>query len=121
MRQIVALILPRLCLLIPRTGGRLIEAGDEEFLRLQFDDSMFNLHDLVALTVSHSPVPVIIVFTQYDLLCDQITYDLTRSGQLKDMNATQRKERIEEESDKYFNENCVKPLQKIAHRPKRLK
>ena len=31
----------RLCLLIPRTRGRLIESGDEEFLKLQFGDSMF--------------------------------------------------------------------------------
>ena len=31
----------RFCLLIPRTGGRLIESGDEEFLKLEFGDSMF--------------------------------------------------------------------------------
>ena len=31
----------RLCVLIPRTGGRLIESGDEEFLKLEFGDSMF--------------------------------------------------------------------------------
>jgi hypothetical protein len=31
----------RLCLLIPRAGGRLIESGDEEFLKLPFGDSMF--------------------------------------------------------------------------------
>ena len=31
----------RLCLLIPRARGRLIESGDEEFLKLQFGDSMF--------------------------------------------------------------------------------
>jgi hypothetical protein len=56
-----------------------------------------------------------------DLLYDQIAFDLSRSGKLKDMDAAQQKQRIEEESDKYFNENCVKPLEKIAHRPKRLK
>jgi hypothetical protein len=53
-RQNLALILPRLCLLIPRTGDRLIEAGDEEFLKLQFDNSMFKLHVLLVLIVSHS-------------------------------------------------------------------
>ena len=37
------------------------------------------------------------------------------------MDPVQKKQRIKEESDKYFQENCVKQLESIAHKPKRLK
>jgi len=112
----------RLCLLIPRTRGRLIESGDEEFLKLQFGDSMFCASVcFCVMTSTWSLVPVVIVFTQYDQLCDQIDYDLTRSGRLKGMNPEQQKQQIKEEADKYFQENCVKQLRSIAHKPKRLK
>jgi hypothetical protein len=112
----------RLCLLIPRTGGRLIESGDEEFLKLDFGDSMFCASVcFCAIALTRSLVPVVIVFTKYDRLCDQINYDLNRSGQLKGMNLKQQKQQIMEEADKYFQENCVKQLKSIAHKPKRLK
>ena len=37
------------------------------------------------------------------------------------MNPEQQKQQIKEEADKYFQENCVKQLRSIAHKPKRLK
>jgi hypothetical protein len=37
------------------------------------------------------------------------------------LNPAQQEQRIKEESRKYFEENCVKPLERIANRPKRLK
>lgn len=68
-------------------------------------------------------VPVVIVFTQYDRLYDQFSYDLAKSGELKNKDKEQRNQRIEKESDKYFLENCVKQLEKIdhRHRPKQMK
>jgi hypothetical protein len=109
----------RLCLLIPRTRGRLIESGDEEFLKLKFGDSMF-CASVCVITLTLFLVPVVIVFTQYDQLCDQIDYDLTRTKKLKGMNPEQQKRRIKEEADRYFQENCVKQLKSITHKPKRL-
>jgi len=112
----------RLCLLIPRARGRLIESGDEEFLKLPFGDSTFRTSVcFCVITSAWSLVPVVIVFTQYDQLCNQIDYDLNRSRQLEGMNPEQQKHRIREESDRYLKENCVKQLESIAHKPKRLK
>ncbi|KJA17892.1 hypothetical protein HYPSUDRAFT_205864 [Hypholoma sublateritium FD-334 SS-4] len=95
-----------LCIQIPRTGGRLIEAGDEEFLKLPFGD-----------------LPVVIVFTQYDKLINQFHYNLAPSKEFNAKNPEEKKRQIEEESRRYFQARCVEPLEKIhdEHRPKRLK
>jgi len=57
-----------LCIQIPPAGGRLIETGDEELLKLNLGD-----------------VPIVIVFTQYDSLCEQILYQLAMKKELQDM------------------------------------
>ncbi|KIM44169.1 hypothetical protein M413DRAFT_443207 [Hebeloma cylindrosporum] len=93
-----------LCIQIPHVDGRLIETGDEEFLKLPFDD-----------------LPVVIVFTQYDRLYHQFSYDLARSGELQNKTAEERNERIEQESERYFQKNCIEQLKSIKHQPKRMK
>lgn len=119
-----SLMCDRLCIQIPHVGGRLIETGDEEFLKLPFDDSASSAVCqllFVIFILSSTLVPVVIVFTQYDRLYDQFSYDLAKSGELNTEDTGQRKRRIEEESDKYFHEKCVQQLDKLDHPPKRMK
>ncbi|KAJ8581725.1 hypothetical protein M405DRAFT_604000 [Rhizopogon salebrosus TDB-379] len=52
-----------LCIQTPSTGGRLLETGTEDFLKLKCGGQLGN-------------VPVIVVFTQYDKLVDQVDYEL---------------------------------------------
>jgi len=69
--------------------------------------------------VSWSLVPVVIVFTQYDRLYNQFSYDLAE--ELRNKDSMQRKERIEQESERYFHKNCIEQLKHIKYHPKRMK
>jgi hypothetical protein len=57
-------------------------------------------------------VPVVIVFTQYDLLHDYIHYKLG-AAVLKTLNPHQQEERVEKEADDYFKRECVDKLQNL--------
>ncbi|TDL28285.1 hypothetical protein BD410DRAFT_834410 [Rickenella mellea] len=91
-----------LCIRIPHAGGRLIEVGDEEFLKLDFGD-----------------VPVIVVFTQYDVLYKYTRYQMG-SAKLGSLDEKQRKVLVEQETEKYFKSECVDRLNRLSHRPKKL-
>ena len=115
---------PRLCVqILHLIDGRLLEAGDEEFLKLPFDNRVCTAHQYVLFTPNFfwSLVPVVIVFTQYDKLYKQFFYKLTQSRELANKDPAEKKRRIMEESDRYFKENCINQLDKISNRPKGLK
>jgi hypothetical protein len=65
-------------------------------------------------------VPVVIVFTQYDLLYDYIHFKLG-AAVLKTLDARQQEERVEEEAEKYFNKECVEKLKTLRHGSRKLK
>ncbi|KAJ6533507.1 hypothetical protein B0H19DRAFT_1186083 [Mycena capillaripes] len=83
-----------LCIQVPYAGGRVFEKGDEEFLEL----------------ASAIKVPVVVVFTQFDMLVDSMFQDL-------DLPDDAPEDTIEklcvEKAEEKFQELCVKPLQKI--------
>jgi len=82
------------CIKIPRTGGRVFEVGDEKFLKLDFK------------------VPVIIVFTQYDLLYNQTEYSMN-PAHLEGKKDYEIRSITEEETKKIFQKSCLDPLARV--------
>ncbi|KAG9225359.1 hypothetical protein CCMSSC00406_0006254 [Pleurotus cornucopiae] len=81
-----------LCTEIPSAGGRSFEYGDEVFLRQQIEH-----------------VPVIVVFTKYDLLVRSKDYDLDDR-----VDPEERQSIIMEQAESAFHEMCVQPLLEIS-------
>ncbi|KDQ53797.1 hypothetical protein JAAARDRAFT_209811 [Jaapia argillacea MUCL 33604] len=81
-----------LCIAVPRSGGRLFETGTEELLRLGQD-----------------ALPIVIVFTKFDMLLLQQRNQLR--GKLP-------KEQIapaaEKEGERFFQDHCKGPLARLA-------
>jgi hypothetical protein len=106
----------RLCLETPRAGGRLMETGTEDFLKLRRDGRLGN-----STLISISPcrptyplvkVPVIVVFTKYDGLINQFDYDLGPSG--GGLNDHAIKQLVEGRAGTKLRETCVRPVQLFA-------
>ncbi|KAL4261076.1 G domain-containing protein [Pleurotus pulmonarius] len=85
-----------LCTEIPSAGGRSFEYGDEVFLRQQIEH-----------------VPVIVVFTKYDLLVRSKDYDLDDRIGLA-MEPEERQNLIMQQAESAFREMCVQPLLEIS-------
>ncbi|OJA14000.1 hypothetical protein AZE42_07012, partial [Rhizopogon vesiculosus] len=73
-----------LCLEIPHASGRLLETGTEQFLALKREGKL-------------GDIPIVIVFTKYDVLVEQVDYDMGPS--LNGLSEDDIKERIKKGSD----------------------
>ncbi|OAX40246.1 hypothetical protein K503DRAFT_768752 [Rhizopogon vinicolor AM-OR11-026] len=88
-----------LCLEIPHASGRLLETGTEQFLALKREGKL-------------GDIPVVIVFTKYDVLVEQVDYDMEPS--LKGSNEDDIEERIKKRAETKLQEICTGPLKKFA-------
>ncbi|KAF5365373.1 hypothetical protein D9757_012139 [Collybiopsis confluens] len=80
------------CMEIPTENGALFQKADENFLKLE-------LHN----------VPVIIVFTKFDLLISKFEREAT---DILDENKLDHA--VHQRAEKFFQETCVRPLKRIA-------
>jgi len=78
-----------LCIKAPHSGGRALETGDEELLKLAIE----------------LKIPVVVVFTQFD------TFKMGVAARARKETAEKKAELV----DTKFNELCLKPLHKIDH------
>jgi hypothetical protein len=76
---------------------------------------------LLSLSLIMFLVPLIIVFTQYDVLHNYTEFKLSKNGSFSTLGKTEREERIEKEADTYFQKECVDKLRKLGGSPARLK
>ncbi|KAF5340186.1 hypothetical protein D9758_015000 [Tetrapyrgos nigripes] len=61
-----------LCIETPRTGSRLMETGDQELIKLANQcKTNYTFPQSVRTDFVKAQVPVIVVFTKYDLLCNE--------------------------------------------------
>ncbi|KAJ8581722.1 hypothetical protein M405DRAFT_831972 [Rhizopogon salebrosus TDB-379] len=88
-----------LCIQIPSTGGRVLETGTEDFLKLKCSGRLGN-------------VPVIVVFTQYDKLINQVDFELGSSG--NGLNHDAIKELIKDRAEAKLRESCIGPLERFV-------
>jgi len=85
-----------LCVAIPHAGGRVFEQGDEDFLQLDLGE-----------------VPVIVVFTKYDVLVSVIEQEVDEN--LDDEEVIE--EFISQGTDAAFRDICIHPLERVRHLP----
>ncbi|KAF7373068.1 G domain-containing protein [Mycena sanguinolenta] len=83
-----------LCIKVPHAGSRVFETGDEEFLKL----------------AATAKVPVVVVFTQFDILYSGIEMVLT-DEEMK-LPADQLRRLCSERAENEFEKICLPPLQK---------
>ncbi|KAF8212956.1 hypothetical protein K438DRAFT_1751369 [Mycena galopus ATCC 62051] len=89
-----------LCVKVPHAGSRVFETGDEEFLKL----------------AAVAKVPVVVVFTQFDVLYSGMEMELTQE-EMK-LTAEQIRQRCSQRADTRFNEICLLPLQNMDPTPR---
>ncbi|KAG2746369.1 hypothetical protein P692DRAFT_20836176 [Suillus brevipes Sb2] len=89
-----------LCFEIPRAGGRLLETGTEEFLRLKSSGTLGN-------------IPVIVVLTKYDMLIDRIERNLDEAS-LNGLSDEAVKELAKNKAEAELQDICIGPLKKFA-------
>jgi len=77
-----------LCFGIPRAGGRILETGIENFLQLE------------------TQIPIVAVFTKYDLLISHMKKNMTASKALA--------EDARKEADAFVEKACIEPLNTAA-------
>ena len=106
----------RLCVETPTAGGRVFETGDEELLKfVQKISSAFSISRFITPrpTFCYEPVPIVIVFTQYDRLVR------TKRAELKEdhpyMDDHTLDSRSVEEAWKAF-EKCLQSLRQTMRR-----
>ncbi|KAG2034985.1 hypothetical protein BDR03DRAFT_554614 [Suillus americanus] len=89
-----------LCFEIPRAGGRLLETGTEEFLKLKSNGTL-------------GDIPVIVVLTKYDMLIDRMerTLDETSLDKLSDAAI---KDLAKNKAEAELQDVCIGPLEKFA-------
>ncbi|KAJ7756664.1 hypothetical protein B0H16DRAFT_1538672 [Mycena metata] len=84
----------RLCIQVPYAGGRVLEHGDEELLKI----------------ASEKKIPVVVVFTQYDMLLASVEENIPDSTP---------EEKVSQLCDEYaegiFQQHCVDPLKRLNH------
>ncbi|KAG2348295.1 hypothetical protein BDR05DRAFT_995709 [Suillus weaverae] len=89
-----------LCFEIPRAGGRLLETGTEEFLTLKSSGTLGN-------------IPVVVVFTKYDMLIDRVERTLDETS-LNGLSNEAIKELAKKKADAELQDICIGPLEKFA-------
>lgn len=102
-----------MCTEIPSAGGRSFEYGDEVFLRQQIEHGERNRLALKSFIHDPLQVPVIVVFTKYDLLVRSKDYDLDDRVGLA-MPPEERQNIIMQQAESAFHEMCVQPLLEIS-------
>ncbi|KIK56310.1 hypothetical protein GYMLUDRAFT_248055 [Collybiopsis luxurians FD-317 M1] len=80
------------CMEIPTENGALFETADQNFLRLKLEN-----------------IPVIVVFTKYDLLIRKLEKEAT-----DDVDDEELEKLIHQRAEKIFEETCVQPLRAIT-------
>jgi hypothetical protein len=106
----------RLCFETPRTGGRLLETGTERFLKLRGDGGLGTstlTSSSLAVRVAAYPlvkVPVIVVFTKYDELINQMDYELGQS----ELSDDEIKELVSKKAETKLQEFCIGPIERFA-------
>ncbi|KAG2159537.1 uncharacterized protein EDB93DRAFT_1116177 [Suillus bovinus] len=88
-----------LCIEIPRAGQRLHE-GREEFFKLKRKGTLGN-------------VPLIVVFTKYDILVDRVERTLDKTF-LDGLSDEAIKELVNNRAEAELQDICIRPLQKFA-------
>ncbi|KAJ8591658.1 hypothetical protein M405DRAFT_788563 [Rhizopogon salebrosus TDB-379] len=86
-----------LCFETPRTGGRLLETGTERFLKLRDDRGL-------------GTIPVIVVFTKYDELINQMDYELGES----ELSDDKIEELVSEKAEANLQKFCIEPIERFA-------
>ncbi|KAF9029856.1 hypothetical protein BDP27DRAFT_1436451 [Rhodocollybia butyracea] len=81
------------CMEIPTENGALVERVDENFLRLDLQN-----------------VPVLVVFTKYDLLVRKFEKEADDS-----IGDEERETMAKHQANEFYNETCVLPLKSIIH------
>jgi hypothetical protein len=108
----------RLCFEIPRTGGRLLETGTKDFLKLRSDGQLGKgtlISSYLAGQVVIYPsvkVPFIVVFTKYDGLIDQMDHDLGPCLE-EGLSDDAINELVKERADTKLRETCIEPLKAL--------
>ncbi|KAG2145436.1 uncharacterized protein EDB93DRAFT_1251306 [Suillus bovinus] len=87
------------CFEIPRAGGPLLEKGAEDFLRWKRSEIL-------------GDVPVIVVFTKYDMLISRMRRTLDETS--LELSAEDIKKHVEKKADTEVQDNCVEPLRQFA-------
>jgi len=112
-------ICARLCFEIPRAGGRLLETGTEDFLRLKRDGQLGNsafINGYISVqmeTYQWAKVPVVVVLTKYDMLLGRVDRMLDKTA-LVGLSDDDAKKLIKEKADAELQETCIKPLERFA-------
>ncbi|KAG1777955.1 hypothetical protein EV702DRAFT_1027256 [Suillus placidus] len=89
-----------LCFQIPRAGGRLLETGVEQFLTSKLKGELGN-------------VPIVIVFTKYDLLLERVERTLDESA-IKSLSKAAIQELTENSAKDKLQEICIAPLETLG-------
>jgi hypothetical protein len=96
-------------------GGRLLETGVESFLKLKTGGKLGNgrqSHRHVAYSISTTPVPVIAVFTKYDLFLESVKMTLHKQNP--------NSKTLDKDTTTYAQskliEECVNPFEKAVER-----
>ncbi|KAG1777945.1 hypothetical protein EV702DRAFT_1278288 [Suillus placidus] len=89
-----------LCFQIPRAGGRLLETGVEQFLTSKLKGELGN-------------VPIVIVFTKYDLLLERVERTLDESA-MKSLSKADIQELTETRAKDKLQEICIAPLETLG-------
>lgn len=83
-----------LCISVPYAGGRIFETGDEKIFKL-----------------NRNKVPIIVVFTKYDLLVTTVRAQLRKNGEGK---GSAMDKKCQELAAKSYDENCVTPFKVLT-------
>ncbi|KAG1760973.1 hypothetical protein EDD22DRAFT_45321 [Suillus occidentalis] len=89
-----------LCFQTPHAGGRLLETGAKEFLKLKSSGTLGN-------------IPIIVVFTKYDLFIDRIERNLDEIS-LKGLGNDAIKKLAKDRAEAELQDICIGPLKKFA-------
>ncbi|KAG2052538.1 hypothetical protein BDR06DRAFT_513188 [Suillus hirtellus] len=89
-----------LCFEIPRAGGRLLETGTEDFLKLKSSGKL-------------GDVPVIVVLTKYDMLIGRIERNLDETS-ANGLNDKAIKEVVKNKAEAELQNTCIGPLKQFA-------
>src|ERR1700709_202725 len=113
----------RLCFEIPRTGGRLLETGTKDFLKLRSDGQLGKgtlISSYLAVQMAAYPsvkVLFIVVFTKYDELINQVNYDLglgSSGSSIEGLSDDAIDKLVKEGADNELQKTCIQPLKVIA-------
>ena len=101
-------VLFRICISVPVAGDRVAEIGVEQIIEMVHGRGEFHVihSEPRALKYRHA-VPLIVVFTKYDMLVTEIIF----KGDLDD-STEQGWQNAEREADKAFERLCIGPLTK---------